>query len=185
MKTPNPVFTLHAKKLATIWNPTYFHNNKVKFVTGEYVFNSLFTVACYGTNREDPIEQQLFSKAICEKILDRIALASAEVIAIKSLLEKQSSGFFVRPFEPNDKFALPYDQSRHGRETTKLIKLFLTLDQFFLFLNRLRYEEEITNDYCTNKRNQAYKVLLSCLDDLNEICIHFHQIRKNPPDMVG
>lgn len=185
MKNPNPVFTLHTKKLTTIWNPSYFHNNQVKFATGEHIFNSLFTVACYATNPNIPAEQQLFAQAICKKILERIDLATTKIVTLKTSLESQSSGFFVRPFEPNDKFTLPYDQSRHGSETTKLLKLFLMLDQFFLLLNRLRYEEEITIDYSTKKRNQAYKVLLSCLDDLNKICLHFHQIRKNPPNKMG
>lgn len=185
MKSPNPIFTLHAKKLTTIWNPTYFHNKKVKFQTGEHIFNCLFTVACYATNNNAPAEEQLFAKAVCEKILDRISFASNEIDKIKISLESKSSGFFIRAFEPNDTFTLPYDQSRHGRETTKLIKLFLALDQLLLLLNRLRYEEEITDQLCTAKRNQAYKLLLACLSDLNVMCLNFHKIRKNPPNKVG
>ncbi|WP_178306581.1 hypothetical protein [Vibrio algicola] len=181
MKDHNaPKFILHTKKLATIWNPTYFEKKDVKYVTGELIFNSLFSVACFATNVSTEPSEKLFASKVCVKIVERMKRVTEKLASMRYSLEEKSSGFFVRPFEPDRSFVMSYDQSRLGKETTLLMKLFMQLDLHFILLNRYRYEQEITPDFCTKKRNETYNLLASCLNDLHIMCMQFHKVRKNP-----
>ncbi|TVO39901.1 hypothetical protein [Vibrio algivorus] len=178
MKNVNPTLNLHTQKLATIWSPEFFHKNKVKYASGDYIFNCLFTVSCYATNRKIERGQQEFARQVCQNIIERMDAIIGKINKMKQGLEEQSGDSLVRNFEPENEFVLPYDASRLGRENTKLLKVFMTYNQYFLTLNRLRYDEEITIDYATNQRNNAYNLLLTCLGDLNVMCIEYHKIRK-------